>query len=146
MLKQVLCIFRRLKKIFIKYFYHVFLTQVCADRPGRSTRTVDRTMGRSTDMHRLVHVWQTQTRSTVRVDRVRELCSLFVWVDRPVDRGCPTVTFLTVGGRPGRSTGSLSGCQLSLTANFLMGLYKPQFFGILAKVFRDKISRLSLLF
>ena len=60
-----------------------------------------------------------------------------------VDRGCPTVTFLTVGGRPGRSTGSLSGCQLSLTASFLMSLLKPHSFEILAKIFRANFSLLS---
>ena len=134
-------------KDFYKIFFPVFLTQVLCWQAGRSTVRVDRTKGRST--HRVDRRAQTCARladtNSVdrRVDRVWELCSLFVWVDRAVDRVCPTVTFLTVGGRPGRSTGSLSGCQLSLTASFLFGLYKPHSFGILAKFSRVKISLYS---
>ena len=131
-----------------------FLTQAVADRPGRSTaRSTAPWAGRplrSTDVHSLVHVWQTQGRSTVRstgpeslalciwavgrpVDRNRE-SALCIWaVDRAVDRIAPTVRNMTVGGRPGGRPPSLSGCQISLTASFLFGLYKPHFFGILAK-------------
>ena len=111
-----------------------------ADRPGRSTARVDRTKGRSTlavDRRAQACARLADTGTVGRAaDRTRELCSLFIWVDRAVDRVAPTVTFLTVGGRPGRPTVSLSGCQISLTASFLFGLYKPHFFEILAKIFR----------
>ena len=144
MLKQVLWNFRRDKRIFKKYFNMLFLTSFCprlwltgqVGRPHGSTAPRAGRPVRSTDVHRAVHVWQTQGRSTRTVDRNWEQCSLFISVGRAVDRVCPTVIFLTVGGRPGRSTVSLSGCQISLTASFLMGLYKPHFFGILAKIFR----------
>ena len=61
------------------------------------------------------------------VDRTREP-ALCIWaVDRAVDRISTTVIFLTVGGRPARSTVGLSGWQISLTASFWFGLYKPHF-------------------
>ena len=67
--------------------------------------------------------------STVPVDRDESSALCMFGSTGPVDRDCPTVIFLTVGGRPGRSTDSLSGCHISLTASFLMGLYKPHLFG-----------------
>ena len=111
-----------------------------ADRPGRPTARVDRTRGRS----------------TLGVDRRAQACARLAatgTVDRqgrPDLRAELSVCLGRPGGRPGcpnghisdrwRSAGSLSGCHISLTASFLMGLYKPQFFGILAKIFtREKL-------
>ena len=110
------------------------------DRNGRPTCTALCTSGRHRtgrpagrpDQRALLSV---SGRSTGSVDRSREVCSLYLG-GRPCGRpDAPTVIFLTVGGQPGRSTASLSGCQISLTASFLFGLYKPHFFGILAKIF-----------
>ena len=106
-----------------------FLTQISVPGFNQSTKSTDLIdlgevgrPGRSTDVHKSVHVWQTLGRSTVRVDRSESSALCLFGSTGPVDRGCPTVTFLTVGGRPGRSTVSLSGCHISLTASFLMGL------------------------
>ena len=95
-------------------------------------------------MHKTVHVWQNWDGrpSGSTGSESSALCLFGSTV--PVDRVAPTVTFLTVGGRPGRPTGSLSGCQLSLTASFCFGLYKPQLFGILAKVFTREKFPVSL--
>ena len=140
MIKSFLGIFTRLKRIFRNILYMCFCPRFVADRPGRPTAWVDRTKGRSTlavDRRAQACARLADTGTVGRAaDRTRELCSLFIWVDRVA----PTVTFLTVGGRPGRPTGSLSGCQISLTASFCFGLYKPQFFRVLAKIFRAKIS------
>ena len=129
-------------KDFYKIFFPVFwprfvLTGRSVDPDGRPHQGPVDPSGRPTCTD--VHVWQTQPRSTGAVDRVWEQSSLFVWVDRAVDRVCPTVN-MTVDGRPGGRPPSLSGCHISLTVSFLMGLYKPHFFGILAKIFRAKIS------
>ena len=59
-------------------------------------------------------------------------------VDRRLQRSDFRPLAVDRGGRPWRSTGSLSGCQLSLTASFWFGLYKLQLFGILAKFFKEK--------
>ena len=70
--------------------------QDCARRStARSTEPWASRPLRSTDVHSLVHVWQTQGRVGRPVDRTREPCSLYL------------------GGRPGRSTGSES-CSLYL--------------------------------
>ena len=90
-------------------------------------------------MHKLVHVAGTVGGRPGRSTGA-EMSALYLFGSTgTVDRVCPTVIFLTVGGRPGRSTASLSGCHISLTASFWFGLYKPQLFGILTKVFtREK--------
>ena len=135
------------------FFLTQFLTQYCADRPGRST-------GRSTDVHRAVHVCWHSGPVDRSVDRTRELCSLYLG-GRPGGRP-DQWALLSVSGRStgrstgfpnghifdhwqstGRSTASLSGCQISLTASFLFGLYKPHFFEILAKFLWAKISLYS---
>ena len=121
-----------------------FCPRIVADRPGRPTARVDRTKGRST----LAVDRRAQTCARLAItgtvgrtaDRIRE-SALCIWaVGRAVDRDCPTVIFLTVGGRPAGRPLGLSGCQVSLTVSFCFGLYKPHFFGILAKVFtREKL-------
>ena len=120
-----------------------FCPRIVADRPGRPTARVDRTKGRSTiavDRRAQPYARLADTGPVDRpVDRTRELCSLYL------------------GGRPGcsnghiydrwRSTGqSPPACQakkFSLTASFVLGLYKPHSFGILAKISRAKFSLLS---
>ena len=144
-------------EIFISFirFIKIFLTSVSdpvsdpelADRPDRPTArsTVPRA-GRPCGRPTCTELCTSGSTVGRPADRTRELCSLYLG-GRPSGRpDCPTVTFMTVGGRPGRPTASLSGCQISLTASFLFGLYKPHFFGILANIFKAKISRLSLLF
>ena len=114
----------------------MFLTQNCADRPCRS-------IGRSIDVHRPVHVCWHSGPVGRSADRIREPYFLYLG-GRPCGRpDCPTVIFLTVGGRPGWSTACLSGCQISLTASFLFGLYKPHFLGVLFKIFRANFSPFS---
>ena len=118
MIKLFLGIFRRDKRIFrnmFKYFYPVFSDPVCSwqarsvDRNGRPNQgPVDRRA-----QH--VHVWQTLGWPTDRATGP-ESFALCIWA---VDRISPTVIFLTVGGRPARSTASLSGCQISLTVSFV---------------------------
>ena len=116
--------------------------------PDRLWRSTDRSTG-------------TQSRSTESVDRRTQACTRWpgTWAGRPGgrpdQRALLSVSGGRLGGRPGwpnghiydrwrstgRSTASLSGCQISLMASFLFGLYKPQFFGILAKVFtREKLQ------
>ena len=80
------------------------MTQTVADRPGRSTvRSTEPWAGRplrSTDVHSLVHVWQTQGRSAVR-STGPESFALCIWaVDRTVDR-TRELCSLYLGGRPG---------------------------------------------
>ena len=146
----------------------IFWPRTVADRPGRSTvRSTKPRAGRSlrsTDVHNLVHVWQTQGRSAGRstgrstgpesfalciwavdraVDRTKEPCSLYLG-GRPGGRpDCPNGHIYDRWRSTGRSTASLSGCQISLTASFLFGLYKPHFFGILVKVFWANFFPLS---
>ena len=77
-------------KDFLEIFFHVFLTQAVTDRPGRSTRTVDRTMGRS----------------TLAVDRRAQTCARLAEtssVDRQ-GRHCLRALLSVCLGRPGRST------------------------------------------
>ena len=132
----------------IKEFLKIYFYPVSDPDCGWQARSVDRTKGRSTvrstDVHSLVHVWQTHGPVDRSVDRTRELCSLYLG-GRPGGRpNFPNGHILTVGGRLGRSTASLLGCQISLTASFLFGLYKPQLLGILAKVFKKKNSQFLL--
>ena len=135
MIRLFLGIFTRLKRFLKKYFTCVSIPEQWltgqVGRPHGSTAPEAGRPLRSTDVHKLVHVWQIQGRSAGRPTGP-ESFALCIWA---VDRDCPTVIFMTVGGPPGRSTASLSGCQISLTASFLFGLYKPHFFGILAKIF-----------
>ena len=148
-LKQVLWNFRRDKR-----FLEIFLT--CFSDPELCWQAC-RSTGRLTDVHRLVHVCWHSGPVGRAADRIREPCSLYLG-GRPSGRPDQRVCSLYLGGRPcgrpscpnghisdrwrsaGRPTASLSGCQISLTASFLFGLYKPHFFGILAKVFtREKL-------
>ena len=80
-----------------------FCPRTVADRPGRPTARVDRTIGRSTlgvDRRAQACARLADTGTVGRAaDRTRELCSLFLGVGRAVDRVGPTVIFLTVGGR-----------------------------------------------
>ena len=115
MVKLFLGIFRRLKRIFRNMFNSFliqFLTQIVADRPGRSTaRSTAPWAGRplrSTDVHSLVHVWQTQGRSTGRSTRPESL-ALCIWaVDWAVDR-TREICSLDLGGRPGGRPGLPNG-------------------------------------
>ena len=146
MIKLFLVIFRKDKRIFRIFFNSISDPGLCW-QAGRSTLTVDRTKGRST--HRVDRRAQTYARlaGTNPVDRT----------GRPGLRAVLSVCLGRPGGRPvlpnghisdrwrstGRSTGSLSGYHISLTASFWFGLYKPQLFGILAKVFRREKSQFS---
>ena len=106
----------------LKRFLEIFFT--CVFVPEQwLTRQVGRPHGstvpkagrplRSTDVHKLVHVWQTQGRSAGR-PTVPESSALCFWaVGRAVDRDGPTVIFLTVGGRPG---GRPLACQAARSA------------------------------
>ena len=76
------------------------------------------------------------------VDRPESFALWKTSVDRPVDRSSPTVDFSTVGGRPP----AVSGCKNSPTAIFWRGLFKPDLFGFLTKIFKSKNSRVSLVF
>ena len=104
-------------------------------RPDRSTAPQAGRPGRSTDVHKSVHVLESLGRSTGPVDRDESSALRMFRSTGLVDRYCPTVTFLTVGGRPGRSTDACQSCQLSLTASFVQGLYKPHLFGDFGQVF-----------
>ena len=138
MVKIFLGTFTSVKRFFNKIFFPVFQTWCCLSgqfgrlggRPnlGPVDRAVDR---RAQTCARLQHSGPVDR----TVDRYRELCSLFVSVDRAVDRRFQRVKLWPLDGRPaGRPLGQ-SGWHVSLTASFLFGLYKPQLFGILAKVF-----------
>ena len=82
------------------------------------------------------------------VDRRAQVCARLArqWAGRPDQRALLSVSGRSTGSPNGhiydrwRSTAGLSGCQISLTAIFLVGLYKPHFFGILAKIFKSKNS------
>ena len=78
-------------------------------RPRWSTVFQSRSIGRSTDVHRSVHVWPT----TGPVDRTESFALCKIAVDRAVDRDAPTVIFMTVGGRPG---GRPPACQADRSA------------------------------
>ena len=130
MLKLFLGIFRRDKRFFrniLTVFLTQVLTQTVADRPGRSTvRSTEPRAGRplrSTDVHSLVHVWQTQGRSAGRptgpesfalciwavdraVDWTREPAHCIWAVDRAVDRTREPCS-LYLGGRPGLPNGHI---------------------------------------
>ena len=149
MIKLFLVIFRKDKSIFKHVFWPSSDPELCWQ-----TLPVDRAVDRRAQTcARLIAQWagrpggrpdqrallSVSGRSADTVDQNREF-ALCIWA---VDRDCPTVIFLTVGGRPGRSTASLSGWQLSLTASFLFGLYKPHSFGIFIMIFKSKNSRLS---
>ena len=143
MIKLFLRIFRRDKRIFRNmfnmFFWPSFLTQ------NWLTGQVGRPHGRPY-----------QGPVDPAVDRRAQSCARLAaqWAGRPTGRPDQRA-LLSVSGRStglpnghiydrwrptGRPTAGLSGCQISLTASFLFGLYKPQFFGILAKVFtREKL-------
>ena len=128
----------------MEYFLTSFYDPNCClpgsgGRPGRSTGFQSRSTGRSIDVHRPVHVGQAQGSVDRLVDRPESFALCFWAVDRTVDWVPPTVIFMTVGSRPGGRPPGMSGCQISLTASFCFGLYKPHLIGILAKVFtREK--------
>ena len=126
MIKLFLGIFTRDKRIFRNIFNMCFCPRFVADRPGRPTAWVDRTKGRSTlavDRRAQACARLAVTGTVGRAaDRIRE-SALCIWaVGRAVDRVAPTVTFLTVGGRPAGRPLGLSGCQISLTASFVLEL------------------------
>ena len=109
---------------------------------GRSDPS--RSIGRSTDVHSLVHVGQAQG----TVDRVgrpaRELCkALWFWA---VDRLLPTVKNMTVGGRPAGRPPAVQAEKYSLTANLVLGLYIPHLIVVSSKIFRAKNFRSLLVF
>ena len=117
MIKLFLGIFRRDKR-----FSKIILTPVSnpglwltgqVGRPHGSTAPKAGRPLRSTDVHRLVHVWQTQGRSAGRPTGP-ESSALCIWaVDRAIDWDAPTVIFMTVGGRPG---GRPPACQAEKSA------------------------------
>ena len=76
MIKLFLGIFTRLKKIFRNIFNMCFCPRTVADRPGRPTAPKAGRPLRSTDVHRLVHVWQTQGRSAGRPTETESLLSV----------------------------------------------------------------------
>ena len=149
MIKLFLGIFTRLKRIF-RNIFNCFSDPVSNPELCWQTMPVDRAVDRRAQTcARLLAQWagrpggrpdqrallSVSGRSTERSTGAKK-SALCIWaVGRAVDRVAPTVTFLTVGGRPAGRPLGLSGCQISLTANFLFGLYKPHFFGILAKIF-----------
>ena len=120
MIKLFLGIFRRLKRFFRNIFLCVFLPGSDPDltvRPCRPTaRSTEPWAGRplrSTDVHSLVHVWQTLGRPTGQ-STGPESSALCIWaVGRAVDRFGPTVINMTVGGRPG---GRPQACQAARSA------------------------------
>ena len=77
-------------------------------------------------------------RSTGSVDQP-ESFALWIWaVDRTVDRLLQTVKNMTVGGRPAGLPPAARTDKQSQRLVFDGGLFKPHFFGILAKVFKKK--------
>ena len=156
MLKLFLGIFRRDKSIFKIIFTLVsdpgqWLTGQVGRPHGRPNQgPVDRAVDRRAQpCARLADTGPVDR----LVDRTWEPCSLYLG-GRPAGRSELRVCSLYLGGRPGlpnghifdrwrstgRSTASLSGWQINLTASFLFGLYKPHFFGILAKIFWANFS------
>ena len=132
MLKLFLGIFRRVKRIFrniLTWFSDPVSDPVLCWQARSVDRAVDR---RAQSCARLLAQWagrpggrpdqrallSVSGRSTGR-STGPESPALCNWA---VDRISPTVIFMTVGGRPVRSTASLSGCQISLTASFLFRL------------------------
>ena len=96
MVKLFLGILQELKiflEIYLTVFLTQFLTQNCAYRLCRST-------GRSTDVHRPVHVWWHSGPVDQSADRIREPCSLYLG-GRPSGRLEQKVCSLYLGGRPG---------------------------------------------
>ena len=128
MIKLFLGIFRRDKRIFRNNFNPSFWPRTVTDRPGRPT------------------AWSTEPRASrpnqgpvdPAVDRRAQPCARLAdtWAGRPVGRRTRELCSLYLGGRPDcpnghiydrwrstdRSTASLSGWQISLTASFLFGL------------------------
>ena len=152
MLKLFLGIF-----IYFTRFIKVFLTPIfwprtVADRPDRPTARsteprASRPCGRLTCTALCTsgrHMGRSTGRSTGpesfalciwAVDRTRESCSLYPGGRPGGQPGCSNGHIFDRWRSTDRSTASLSGCQISLTASFLFGLYKPHSFGILAKFF-----------
>ena len=77
------------------------------------------------------------------VDRPESFALWFWVVDRAVDRFLPTVKNMTVGGRPAGRPPAARTDKQSQRLVFEGGLFKPHFFGILARFFRAKISLFS---
>ena len=157
-------------------FYGIYLTNknqvfnplfspvlASAGRPDRSTELGVGRPCRSTDVHSRARQLWLEGRSTGSVDRQRLLLSGKPRSTGSVDRqrallsvpGCgrssrsteaPTVNFLTVGGRPGRSTASRESWKNSPTASFCWRLFIPHLYGTLTKNFRAKNFRSLLLF
>ena len=138
MRKLFLGIFRRDKR-----FSKIILTPVSDPRQWL-TGQVGRPHGRPTCIA-LCTSGSTVGRPTER-STGPESSALCIWaVGWAVDR-MPHVHNSDRWRSAGRPTASLSGWQISLTASFWFGLYIPHFLGVLTKIFRAKISILSLLF
>ena len=157
MLKLFLGIFRRFlsiyKNIFNMFFCPSFWPRLWLT--GQVIRPHQRPVDRAVDRRAQPCARLADTRAGRSTGP--ESLALCIWA---VDRGGRSdqrACSLYLGGRPdfpnghifdrwrstGRSTASLSGCQISLTASFLFGLYKPHFFGILAKFLWAKNSLYS---
>ena len=140
MIKLFLWNFRRFMRFirifFKKFFWPIFLP----DRLWRSTDWSTGPQSRSTSVDRraqaCAHLARHMGRSTGRSTGPKSSALCFSTVDRPVDRGLPTVKNMTVGGRPP----TVSGCKNNPTAIFWRGLFKPHFFEILVRFFRAKNS------
>ena len=108
-----------------------------------SAGTVGRSAGRPTGSEILaLCIWAVDQ----AVDRSREVCFLYLGGRSCGRPDCPNGHISDRWRSAGRPTVSLSGCQISLTASFLFGLYKPHFFRILAKISRAKISLINKCF
>ena len=129
-MQNVKTIFRRFLqdlKEFFRNMFNCFSDPDCGWQARSVDRAVDRTKGRSTDVHNLCARLSDTGPVDRAVDRTREPCSLYLG-SLPEQRACS----LYLGGRPGgqpdfpnghifdrwRSTASLSGWQISLTAIF----------------------------
>ena len=97
-------------------FLTQFLFQASTKSTSRMTKSTGAEVGRpdrSTDVHRLVHAARTVGGRPGRSTGA-EKSALCIWaVGRAVDRVAPTVTFLTVGGRP---AGRPLACQAARSA------------------------------
>ena len=132
-------------KDFYKIFFPVFLTQISVPGFNQSTKStdlvdlaeVDRS-GRSTDVHKSVHVWQLWDGRPGRSTGLRAVLS--VCLGRPcrstvvAQRSHFWPLAVDRAGRPLPVRAASS----ALTASFVLGLYKPHLFGFLAKIFKEK--------
>ena len=135
-------IFRSFMGIFTIFLNPVFWPRTVPDRLWRSTDRstgprVGRPIGRPTCTDLCTLGWHLG-RSTGP-----ESSALCFWA---VDLLPPTVEKSTIGGRPGGRPPAVSGWENSQRLVFCFGLYKPHFFGILAKAFTREKFQFSLVF